>query len=429
MNLKLKINEKDSYRALGQLVRYRRHEKQFSLRDLSSLSNISHTLISNIEKGKVVSHPDTLQELLKILDIEFIKDGLIIEEFKGLYDEALNYLFEYEYSKAEVVMNQLISNEDKYLNSIVTSDYIVLKLLYLALTDKIYGNNVDMIERYKKVYDYLGPYQKQIFSLAYGVYKYNYGLYSESYKNLVTAKEFGSDELSLLVDVFLVKAYVKMYRFMDAVSLSNQLIKELENDLLYLRAMEVRLSIAYAYIIVLKFDDALELLNKVYRFAKFYNTIHILSECDLLYGTIYFKQKKYDLAEIKMNNVITDGMFVTYIKMKLGFIRNDNEEVEKYYQEFMDSNRERGFLKSEYLMNIVMSDLKLKPLPEKELVKMYNYLIKFGKESIDLELLDAAYSLYIKHCKTQKHYKQALELSEDALGIRKFGVNFKKGSK
>ncbi len=426
MRFNLIIDEKNSYRTLGQLVRYNRLRNQYSLRDLSALSNISHTLISNIEKGKVSSHPDTLKELLKVLGIEFKNDKEIVEEFVELYNELFNFLFEYEYTKSKPIMDKLLSNEEKYINSIVAAEYLLIKYLYLALTDELYGEYQESIEQFVKLYEYLGDNQKQIFSLIYGVYKYNQGIYSEAYENFRKAKKVGSTELDMLVDVYIVKTFVKMYRFMDVISLSDKLIVDLESELLYLRAMEVRLSIAYSHIIVLKFDSAFELLNKIYRFAKFYNAVYILGECDLLYATIYFKQRRYELAEIRISKVIDDTLIVSYVKMKLAYILGKKEEVMKYYREFQQINRKKKFVKSEYLLKIVLNDLGLEIIDDKEIQKMFAVLLEFGKKSIDLELIDAAYSLNIKYYKERKMYKKALELSEEARGLRKYGVNFKK---
>jgi transcriptional regulator with XRE-family HTH domain len=429
MRFSLFVDEKDSYRTLGQIVRYQRLQKKYSLRDLGTLANISHTLISNIEKGKVVSHPDTLKDLLSSLDIVFNTDKSIIADFTQLYDEAFNFLFEYEYVKAEKVMRKIIAQESTYMNTIVTSDFLSVKYLYLALTDQIYGEYITTMEGFNRIYEYLGDQQKQIFNLAFGIYKYNYGLFAESYQYFKKAKKIGNTELNMLVDVYIVKAYVKMYRFMDAVTLSDNLIIRLEKELLYLRAMEVRLTIAYAYILVMKFDSAIELLNKTYRFAKFYNAVYILSECDLLYSAIYYKQGKYQLAEMKANQVITEGIYVAYMKMKLAF-QNDNMDLAlKHYEDFKNINKKKKFIKSDYLFKIILNDIGLKTIEDKELVKMYNYLIGFGKKSIDLELTDAVFSLYIRHCKSRKMYKRALELSEEARGLRKYGMNFIKNYK
>lgn len=421
MRFELYVDEKDSYRALGQVVRYQRLKNKYSLRELGSLSNISHTLISNIEKGRVISHPDTLKELLLVLGINFNSDNSLIDDFKVLYDQAFNLMFEFEYTKAKVVMDKIIANDNIYMNSIVTSDYLGIKFLYLALTDQVYGENVEMFDTAHKIYEYLGDNQKQIFNLTYGVYKFNYGLFGEAYEYFKKAKSVGSASFDMLIDNYIVKTYVKMYRFMDAITLSDQLIGRLEKDLLYLRALEVRLTIVYAYVIVQKIESALESLDKIYRLTASYRALYIKSECDMLYSVIYFKKGNYELAHQKIQLVVTNDLFVIYLKLKLAYVFDDTEKVLQYYEEFKVINAVKKFKKSEYLMKIVMFSLGLEKIEEKELTKMFKYLINFSKKAVDIEFMEAVYSLYIGHCKKRKMYKLALELSEDVRQYRKNG--------
>lgn len=429
MRFHLTVQEKDSYKVLGQMVRYHRLKNQYSLRDLSSLANISHTLISNIEKGKVVSSPETMKDLLRVLGISFVNSKELQEEFLELYDEAFNYLFEYEYTKASKVMEKLFENEKQYVDSLVASDYLALKYMYLALKDELYGEYETNIARFTGVYDFLNDRQKQIFSFTFGVYMYNKGQYKEAYDHFVKAKTVGVRDLDLLVNVFIVKTFVKMYRFMDAITLANILINELEFELLYIRAMEVRLSIIYAYTIVRKHDDAFSLLDKVYRFAKNYNTKFILNECNLLYAGLYFNLNQFDLAEIKLNQMTEQSMFVYYLKMKLAHRKNDFGKVEEFIQKYRTINQTKNLLKSEYVLDVVLNDLELRTFSEKELVKRFNYLLDFSEKSVDLELIDSTYSLYIKYCQKNRQYKKALQLSEDARRLRKYGVNSRNVSK
>ena len=65
---------KENHRVLGILIRSERINKGFSLRELGERANISHTLISNIEKGKQTPTPETLSDIFEILDLRFYSD-------------------------------------------------------------------------------------------------------------------------------------------------------------------------------------------------------------------------------------------------------------------------------------------------------------------------------------------------------------------
>lgn len=210
---------------------------------------------------------------------------------------------------------------------------------------------------------------------------------------------------------------------MDAVSLSDELIGRLEKDLLYLRALDVKLSIIYAHVIVHKFDSALESLDKIYRLTTTYRALYIKSECDMLYSTIYFKQCKFELANQKIQKVVTHDLFVTYLKLKLAYKCGDMGKVLQLYEEFKIINSVKKFKKSEYLMKIVMFELGFEEIKDKELVKMFKYLIDFSKRAVDIEFMESVYSLYIRHCRKRKMYKLALELSEEVREFRNTGIN------
>ena len=75
-----------------------------------------------------------------------------------------------------------------------------------------------------------------------------------------------------------------------------------------------------------------------------------------------------------------------------------------------------------------MYNIGLEKLEDKEIVKMLKFLLKKSRENFDLEQLDLVFLLYINYCKEHKMYKKALELSEDALMSRRFGVNYNKNT-
>ncbi|MCD6482157.1 MAG: helix-turn-helix transcriptional regulator, partial [Candidatus Izimaplasma sp.] len=60
MNEKLKI-EKRNLKVLGVIVRVNRVRLGYSLRDLAKLINVSHTSISNFEKGIITPHKDVIR--------------------------------------------------------------------------------------------------------------------------------------------------------------------------------------------------------------------------------------------------------------------------------------------------------------------------------------------------------------------------------
>ena len=63
--------EKDNLKVLGLLVRFNRNNMGLSLRDLGQLANVSHTQISNFERGIVILNSRTINDIFKVLKIKF----------------------------------------------------------------------------------------------------------------------------------------------------------------------------------------------------------------------------------------------------------------------------------------------------------------------------------------------------------------------
>lgn len=409
--------------SIGQLVRFNRLEKNYSLRDLGALSNVSHTLISNIEKGKVSANKDTIKELLNLLEISFRYDDDLINEFTFLYDEAFNYMFEYEYTKSNKIMDTVIMDREKYVSSIVAADFFILYFLHLALNNQLYGDKSELIERIYRIKDYFSVRQSQLFNLTYGIYQFHKGNYRRAEEYLLLARNIGDNRIDMLINTYLIKVYVKMYLFMEVSILAEKTIQVMESELLYLRAMEVRLSVAQSYILVLRYDDALELIDKVYRFASLYPAIYLLSECDLLYTAIYIKKKQYDLAKIKVNKVILNQPFAYFARLYLA-VKDKNEElISKTYNEFFEVNSIKESRRDQLILSLTAHNYKIIKLPEKVYLKQIKELIEIGMKNIDLELLDNSYDMLIREYLSRRMYKKAFEASEVARKIRKYGCD------
>ena len=83
--------EKNNMKMLGVIVRYNRVNKGYSLRGLAKITNISHTLISNFEKGKVVPHHETIKDIFSNLDLVFYDSPDISPKFTDYYNRIYRH--------------------------------------------------------------------------------------------------------------------------------------------------------------------------------------------------------------------------------------------------------------------------------------------------------------------------------------------------
>ena len=149
----------DVYDNIGELIKNAREEKGYSARELAKLCDISHTEISNIEKGQRVKPAIlTLKAFEKYLDLDF---------------KELASMVGYSPDTIEYGDNNIIVSYDRYDKKIKEFELEKDFLEKLLIVKKHLA--VDIKEYYDPIYDYL---QKQdnvdedLLKKAQAIYKF-----------------------------------------------------------------------------------------------------------------------------------------------------------------------------------------------------------------------------------------------------------------
>ena len=148
-----------NYDNIGELIKNAREEKGYSARELAKLCDISHTEISNIEKGQRVKPAIlTLKAFEKYLDLDF---------------KELASMVGYSPDTIEYGDNNIIVSYDRYDKKIKEFEIEKDFLEKLFIVKKHLA--VDIKEYYDPIYDYL---QKQdnvdedLLKKAQAIYKF-----------------------------------------------------------------------------------------------------------------------------------------------------------------------------------------------------------------------------------------------------------------
>lgn len=148
-----------NYDNIGELIKNAREEKGYSARELAKLCDISHTEISNIEKGQRVKPAIlTLKAFEKYLDLDF---------------KELASMVGYSPDTIEYGDNNIIVSYDRYEKKIKEFELEKDFLEKLLIVKKHLA--VDIKEYYDPIYDYL---QKQdnvdedLLKKAQAIYKF-----------------------------------------------------------------------------------------------------------------------------------------------------------------------------------------------------------------------------------------------------------------
>ena len=155
--------EKDNLKVLGILVRYKRINLGYSLRSLGEITNISHTLISNFERGIMIPHNDTIKDIFNVLDLKFYDNHKILDKFNNVYNKIFKHVLYYEYEEAAKIIYKIEKDKEIYENSRGVINYTIIRCLFYFLSNTYIEEKDKILNQYEVVLEFFSNNQKQLF--------------------------------------------------------------------------------------------------------------------------------------------------------------------------------------------------------------------------------------------------------------------------
>jgi transcriptional regulator with XRE-family HTH domain len=161
------IYPKINLKILSQRFRDIRTDNDFSLRGISRSENITHTVVSDIENGKVYPNVDTLKSLYARVNIDLLTDETLLSEYKEMFETIKDSVYYAENNMVSNYMKDIDSKADELTNSLVYVDFLLVCALYeVVIENKNESDNLDILESY---YTYLCDRQKIEMNLLKGI--------------------------------------------------------------------------------------------------------------------------------------------------------------------------------------------------------------------------------------------------------------------
>lgn len=406
----------ENLRVLGVAIRSKRLEIGYSLRDLSDITKISHTLISNIEKGKQSPAPETLRDILNALHLEFHDDEELLDNMKIIRHRMIYALMHHEYEEAGQLFRQLEKDEDIYLYSPQLINYLILKYLYLTMTG-VRSKNIDQtLEHYMGLSEFFGDLQYQMFLFIVGLNHLNHERYNRALETMNQALLTGNKEYDVFIKQYIIISMVRQYKFMDAFNLAKEVIDEFENRTIYIRAMQVKLQVARVYYIIHKFKEIEEIIEQVERFARKYKDPRLINELLLIRVAVLLKQSRFDEAEKAIKDMPEQKSIpVALHRFKLARLQNRTEEIKKVYKEVMKFPEVKNHYKIPKLLT-VQAMYKVPELYDEEVyLSTIEYLCEKAVENNDQDIIGIAYNYLLEYYYSKRQYKKATEVAQEFL--------------
>ena len=418
-----RTTKENNYKVLGILIRSKRINKGYSLRELASITNISHTLISNIEKGQQIPTKDTLSDIFDALDLEFYDDPELTQDFYDKEEEIYNHLFNHDYEKADELLSIFKDKREQLLNSVLVVDFFLLHCLYHAYTETSSDCIDEQLEHYEKVIEFFTEYQTQMFYFIKGLNYLNKEAWNRATDFFNQALKLGNKNIDVFIKEANVISLIRQYKFIDAYRFSESVIKELENRTIYVRVMKTKLQVARIMYHIAKNDETLELVSYVERFASKYNLVELTEECLMLRAAIKIRIRQYDEADEVLSLMPNpESLSTVLLRFKIAFVQNDLERLEEYYKQIEGfetiTSHEKVWT---YLQVQAMS--KLDSLYDKEsYFEKISRLTEIAVKNNDQEMIGLAHNYLIMYHHEDRSYKKALEIAEKLLRLKKIRI-------
>ena len=174
---------KGNLKILGRLFRMHRMKANFSLRGVARSENIAHTLVSDIENGKIYPNTDTLTGLFRQVGITLWTDLEALRQIKEDIDKFHDAIYYREHEYARRIFDKYGMKNSRLFYSLLLVDYVLMRLIAALVLNSEY--NEQEIERLKVFYEHMNGAQKQIFNLLQGRHFVDANQHAEAKKVLM----------------------------------------------------------------------------------------------------------------------------------------------------------------------------------------------------------------------------------------------------
>jgi len=413
---------KNHLNVLGILIRTTRIQKGYSLRDLAEITNISHTLISNIEKGKQTPSEATLSDIFSALDLSYFEDPELSSEMSYYYKTIMTNIINHDYEQASELVQKMVEKEDVYTNSPELLSYLIVKLLYYSLNDMYVEDRDELIVQYEQVYEFLTDEQKQMFCFIRGIDLLNEDHYVQATQYFDEAITLGNSDWDSIIKEYNVRSLIRQYKFTDANAQAREAIEDLEKRTIYLRAMKCRLLITRVYLQIMNFDKVSELVQYVELFAEKFNVTVLTDECKVLRSWMYYLQEEYQEA-VKLldscTNPSSDSLILPRFRL---YLMSKDERLTSYYKMIMETKENTLTRKKYLLIRVLMMWKNTEVRDDESYLECLTELKELSVKIKDQENIALTHNLLILFYKEKKRYKRALEVAEEFLQEKKIGL-------
>ncbi len=311
---------------LGIRLKEKRLERGFSIRGVAQASKIAHSMISDIENGRVIAHVRTLADLYGQLGVELLIDPYIVTELKSRMDDFYEALFQLDDNQIHHIFADITKEADRFAHSVLAIDYEVLQAVYRVAVEN--GPLPETLERLTKHYRHLNPALKQHYNLLNGyecLRRHDYESAVKFYTRNLAIQ--GEHKLHAVSMAYLAEAHSRNHQPHKMIHYGTMASKALASHTMRKRKLALDRLLARNLIDVGHFDDAETVLRHLELSAR---RDDIVTADELAYLHAYLRYRLGETGEaLDILNTVTETMpYYHFFKALLYDLSERKDEAE-----------------------------------------------------------------------------------------------------
>ncbi|MGM0435535.1 MAG: helix-turn-helix domain-containing protein [Bacillota bacterium] len=317
---------KEHLKCLGKNFRDHRKESGYSIRDVARTANISHTIVFDIEQGKMTPNPVTLAELYDVLGIPFYDDPDVLWPLRDVITEFFQAFHHKEFEKADMFYDSLKKGEKYLTHSALKPHYLFAKTMYhLEFKAEDATKYIEELEHFK---EFFIPIQVQSFNLLKGINAFNNNRLNAAFTLLSKAEKMDEfHDLTVLARYYLAFTADKLFKKELSLYYAFVVSEHYSENNNFKRKIDIDFLQAKNMIELGNYKEASDYLNSIhYAIVNFKSMESDREWLTVLHTYLSFMEKDYGKAMEYINQVNNHYLLVKYMIRALIYTKMDDME-------------------------------------------------------------------------------------------------------
>ncbi len=406
-NHSVKLNLK----IFGKQFREHRINKGYSLRGIARSLNIAHTIVSDIENGKIYPSADMIKGLFKQVDIDFLIDEKVLRKAQDDIDRFNEAIYFRELEFSEYIYRKYQNHAKKYHNSLLSIEFKLMEILYQIVFEDNY--EIENLEKLAHYYPDFTDSQKERFNLLIGHNLHRQGNISGAKKYLTQNLDIHNNaKVSGISASLLAECSKRLFHAYDAIDYGKKASELHAEQANLLRKVEADALVINILIDIQRFQEAQNMMNTLTMTIdpQEENTKSIRRYLHFLQSYLHFRKKDYrkayDLLSNEYESIPSFHFYQAEILLSLGNVSEAEDVLRKSLTlESVRTDPIYFYLNSILLFTITQN------YNEETLKAYHDILLKRIHLVEDFPVFKHIFLLIVEYYQKTKKYAKALEIA------------------